>query len=402
MRTSIIRTCSNNAESKSNRVSLADYLQSKIRLTGPITVGEYMKIVLTNPSVGYYMNRDVLGKEGDFITSPEISQMFGEMVAVWVINEWQKIGSPKPLQLIELGPGRGTMMTDILRVFKSLRLSDCISCHLVEISPELSKIQAHLLCVESKDHVNNSLSYKSGITKNNITVNWYRDVRDVPRKFSFILAHEFFDALPVHKFQKTKEGWREVLIDIDDNSSEKLRYVLSRSSTPASKLFIKENETRDQVEVSPYSGVIMQHIADRLEDDGGIALVVDYGHDGSKTDTFRGFRHHQLHEPLVEPGSADLTADVDFSYLRDNVKDKLVTFGPVNQCDFLTQLQIEIRLQMLQKHCTSEEQRQTLKSGFDMLMDKDKMGARFKFMSFFPSILQQYLSQYPPEGFKNV
>lgn len=395
-----MRVCSSKIKKKSN-VSLANFIKSKISLTGPITVAEYMKIVLTNPSGGYYMKRDVLGKNGDFITSPEISQLFGEMVAVWIINEWQKIGSPKPLQLIELGPGRGTMMADILRVFNSLQLSEFISCHLIEISPELSKIQDQLLCVESKDHKESSLSYKSGITKNNVAVSWYVNIHNVPRKFSFVLAHEFFDALPVHKFQKSNMGWREVLIDIDDNNATKFKYIMSGSSTPASKLFIKENETRDHVEVSPQSSVIMQHIADRLEDDGGLALVVDYGHDGTKTDTFRGFRNHQLHDPLEEPGSADLTADVDFSYLRENIKDKLVAFGPVYQCHFLKQLQIEVRLQILQKKCKSEEQRRALKSGFDMLMDKDKMGECYKVMSFFPSVLQQYLSRYPPEGFRN-
>lgn len=195
-----MRVCSSKIKKKSN-VSLANFIKSKISLTGPITVAEYMKIVLTNPSGGYYMKRDVLGKNGDFITSPEISQLFGEMVAVWIINEWQKIGSPKPLQLIELGPGRGTMMADILRVFNSLQLSEFISCHLIEISPELSKIQDQLLCVESKDHKESSLSYKSGITKNNVAVSWYVNIHNVPRKFSFVLAHEFFDALPVHKFQ---------------------------------------------------------------------------------------------------------------------------------------------------------------------------------------------------------
>uniref|UniRef100_A0A1B6BY44 Protein arginine methyltransferase NDUFAF7 n=1 Tax=Clastoptera arizonana TaxID=38151 RepID=A0A1B6BY44_9HEMI len=266
-------------------IPVASLLVSKIKATGPITVADYMKEVLTNPLSGYYMKKDVFGEKGDFITSPEISQMFGEMIAIWFINEWQKIGAPKPLQLVELGAGRGTMMKDILRVFSKLRQDTYLSCHIVEISPELSKLQAQVLCNKFEHFDDLSKPYYiKGSTENNVNIYWYPLLSDVPKNFTCLIAHEFFDALPIHKLQKTENGWSEVLIDIDpdDETGKKFRYVISRFPTPASKLYLSEKETRDHVEVSPTSYIIMQEIAERLEENGGIALVADYGHDGQK------------------------------------------------------------------------------------------------------------------------
>ncbi|XP_069697808.1 protein arginine methyltransferase NDUFAF7, mitochondrial isoform X2 [Periplaneta americana] len=330
-------------------VSLARQLQAKIKAVGPITVAEYMKEVLTNPLSGYYMHRDMIGETGDFITSPELGQLFGEMVAIWCFSEWQKMGSPIPLQLVEMGPGRGSLAQDVLRVFERFGVHNEVSLHLVEVSPHLSQIQAKALCVKIYTQpTSNQQYYQMGITATNIPVFWYKSIQDVPRQFSCFLAHEFFDALPIHKFQRTEAGWREVLIDIDPAAdTEKFRFVISRAPTPASKLFIKADETRDHVEVCVESGAILEHLAMRMEEDGGFALFADYGHDGTKTDTFRAFRDHQLHDPLVEPGSADLTADVDFSYFRACTEDKLLTFGPVTQRNFLKQMGIDVRLEEL-------------------------------------------------------
>ncbi|XP_066993538.2 protein arginine methyltransferase NDUFAF7, mitochondrial isoform X2 [Anabrus simplex] len=324
------------------------HLRARIKASGPITVADYMREVLLNPVAGYYMHRDVFGKEGDFVTSPEISQMFGELLTVWFLNEWQKIGCPRPLQIVELGPGRGSLMRDILKVFQHFGSLEGVSGHLVEASQHLSSLQAHTLCVNLVNPTKDELYYQSGRTSAGVPVYWYRHIQEVPHEFSFIYANEFFDALPIHKLQKTDEGWKEVLVDIDPQAGEdQFRYVISRGPTPASKFFIKPDEKRDHIEVSPQSEVIMQHLATRLEEDGGIALVADYGHDGEKTDTFRAFRKHQLHNPLVEPGSADLTADVDFSRLRAVAEPQLITFGPVNQGDFLERLGISVRLQVL-------------------------------------------------------
>ncbi|XP_063504879.1 protein arginine methyltransferase NDUFAF7, mitochondrial isoform X3 [Pongo pygmaeus] len=328
------------------------HLIYKIKSTGPITVAEYMKEVLTNPAKGYYVYRDMLGEKGDFITSPEISQIFGELLGIWFISEWMATGKSTAFQLVELGPGRGTLVGDILRVFTQLGsvLKNCdISVHLVEVSQKLSEIQALTLTEEKVPLERNAGSpvYMKGVTKSGIPVSWYRDLQDVPKGYSFYLAHEFFDVLPVHKFQKTPQGWREVFVDIDPQVSDKLRFVLAPSATPA-EAFIQHDETRDHVEVCPDAGVIIEELSERIALTGGAALVADYGHDGTRTDTFRGFCGHKLHDVLIAPGTADLTADVDFSYLRRMAQGKVASVGPIKQHTFLKNMGIDVRLKRLQ------------------------------------------------------
>jgi NADH dehydrogenase [ubiquinone] 1 alpha subcomplex assembly factor 7 len=249
-----------------------------------------MKEILTSPQSGYYMSRDVFGQQGDFITSPEIGQIFGELIAIWCLAEYQKIGSPQPLQLVELGPGRGTLMQDLLRVFGHFEIAESLSIHLVELSPYLSKLQSQKLCYSSTEvDPNNFPHYRMGETLGGTKVFWYNRIEDVPKEFSIILAHEFFDALPIHKLQKEGNIWKEILIDIDPSDKEKLRYVLSRNETPISKLYpsMRPDEPRNHVEVSPDSDLIVKQIADRVEENGGFGLIMDYGHVGEKEDTFR-------------------------------------------------------------------------------------------------------------------
>ncbi|XP_066863895.1 protein arginine methyltransferase NDUFAF7, mitochondrial isoform X6 [Kogia breviceps] len=303
---------SGNEPAENNPVTpMLRHLMYKIKSTGPITVAEYMKEVLTNPAKGYYVNRDMLGEKGDFITSPEISQIFGELLGIWFISEWIATGKNAAFQLVELGPGRGTLLGDILRVFSQLAsvLKNCdISIHLVEVSQKLSEIQALTLTEEKVLLERNAGSpvYMKGVTKSGIPISWYRDLQDVPKEYSFYLAHEFFDVLPVHKFQKTPRGWREVLIDIDPQVSDKLRFVLAPCATPA-EAFIQE-------------------LSQRISLTGGAALIADYGHDGTKTDTFR-----VLLDKADEPS---------------------------------------LRQQLLQ--------------GYDMLMNPTKMGERFNFFALIP------------------
>ncbi|KAM4693627.1 protein arginine methyltransferase NDUFAF7, mitochondrial [Discoglossus pictus] len=369
--------------------SILKHLTFKIKATGPITVAEYMKEVLTNPVKGYYMHQDMLGEHGDFVTSPEISQIFGELLGIWCISEWMACGKPKSLQLVELGPGRGTLIDDILRVFRQFGdlLKKCdISVHLVEVSPKLSDIQALKLTgkpIETEVD-ERSPEYKKGITKSGLPVCWYRDLQDVPEGFTFYIAHEFFDALPVHKLQKTKEGWREILIDIDPDVPEKLRFVLGSTSPLLAKTFIQDDEKRDHVEVCPSAAVIVQKLANRIRSCGGAALIADYGHFGDKTDTFRGFRGHQLHDVLIAPGTADLTADVDFSFLKRMIGDIAASLGPITQQEFLRNMGIDIRLKVLLDNSKDASMQQQLIHGYSTLMSPDKMGERFKFFSVLP------------------
>ncbi|KAH8311878.1 hypothetical protein KR044_008403 [Drosophila immigrans] len=388
-------------------ISLSKQLRARILATGPITVAEYMREVLTNPQGGYYMKRDVFGREGDFITSPEISQIFGELVGVWLASEWRKLGSPSPFQLIELGPGRGTLARDVLKVLTKFKLGAEFSMHMVEISPYLSLQQAQRFCYthETVPEAAQLPHYQVGTTATGIKAYWHRRLEDVPSGFSLVVAHEFFDALPVHKLQLIDGLWQEVLIDVVQQPESELvpefRYVMSKAQTPVSRLFKPmSDESRSCLEYSLEAARHVDLLAQRLAQHGGIGLIMDYGHLGEKTDTFRGFKQHALHEPLLAPGTADLTADVDFKLLKHVAESAghVQCFGPVQQGEFLERMQGAVRLEQLLAHALPEN-KELIRSGYEMLTDAKQMGARFKFLSMFPAVLNEYLTKYPVAGF---
>uniref|UniRef100_A0A8C1FIP1 Protein arginine methyltransferase NDUFAF7 n=1 Tax=Cyprinus carpio carpio TaxID=630221 RepID=A0A8C1FIP1_CYPCA len=338
--------------------SIRKHLISKITATGPISVAEYMREALTNPVA---------------------------LLGVWCVSEWMAAGKSNMFQLVELGPGRGSLASDILRVFSQLKTvlgETDISVHLVEVSPKLSQFQAECLTGDNTQPSDGDQPvYRSGTTRTGLPIYWYRRIEDIPRGFSVFLAHEFFDAIPIHKFQRTEKGWREVMVDIDPESPDKLRFVVSHSPTLASSILIQKDENRQHVEVCPEGGVIVQKLANRIAEDGGAALIVDYGHDGTKTDTFRGFKGHQLHNVLDAPGMADLTADVDFSYLRKMTGTEVTCLGPITQRSFLKNMGIDSRLQVLLRNCPDPSTRAQLVHSYDMLINPDKMGHRFQFFS---------------------
>lgn len=391
----------NDAGGKRNHLNLTSHIQSRILTGGPITIADYMKEVLTNPYAGYYMTRDVFGKEGDFITSPEISQIFGELVAVWCLNEWRKASAPSPFQVIELGPGRGTLSVDVLKTLTHFNLGGQFTLHLVEVSPYLSRMQASRLCFKHSEVDDNEPCYMKGETLSGTKVYWYKRFEDVPRGFSIILAHEFFDALPVHKFQRENGKWKEVLIDVDTSNNNGFRYVLSKSETPMSKIFEPTNaDNRECLEYSVETDSIIEAISQRTQTDGGISLIMDYGHFGDKTDTFRAFKNHKLHDPLVEPGTADLTADVDFKRIKYIAEKNggAITIGPIEQGSFIKKMEGDTRLKHLLENALPEN-KASIESGYNMLTDPNQMGSRFKFLSIFPAVLKDHLQKYPVSGF---
>uniref|UniRef100_A0A182QNQ8 Protein arginine methyltransferase NDUFAF7 n=1 Tax=Anopheles farauti TaxID=69004 RepID=A0A182QNQ8_9DIPT len=397
-------------ETGSDKRTLAEALHARIRATGPITVATYMREVLLNPRAGYYSTKDhVFGTAGDFITAPEIGQIFGELVAVWCINELQKFNYDGQIQLIELGPGKGSLMQDVLRVFERFGLAkDRLSVHLVEMSHNLQRSQAERLChgtVHRTSAEENVPYVQEGTTSSGINVRWYSDVVEVPKAFSIVLANELFDALPVHVFCKqtteTSATWKEILVDIDPAQKEPaFRFIQSNKATPYSVVFGKRFgsklqllQDRNRVEVSFETEQIAQNIAKRLEEHGGFGLIIDYGHEGDKTDTLRSFKKHKLHDPLQDPGTADLTVDVDFGFLKHFFEQdgKAITLGPVSQRSFLEAMQGSTRLKSLLDATEDENYRNMLNHGYDELTNPSKMGERFKLLSVFPSSLKNFL-----------
>ena len=302
-------------------------IKKLIKSSGPMPVWRYMELCLTHPRHGYYVSRDPLGREGDFTTSPEVSQMFGELLGLWSASIWKAIGSPPLLRLVELGPGRGTMMADALRALRVLPpLYQSLSIHLVEINPVLREKQRATL---------------SGVRN----ISWHDTVDDVPDGPAVILANEYFDVLPIHQVVKRETGWHERVVNLDDNG--KLVFAASDEPMPRFEVLLPP-----LVRAAPVGAVFewrpdneMMKIATRVRDQDGAALIIDYGHLRSDAgDTFQAIARHSFTDPLKNPGQADVTAHVDFQALARAAEDLGArVHGPVTQGEFLKQLGIEAR-----------------------------------------------------------
>ncbi|KAK1432841.1 hypothetical protein QVD17_09743 [Tagetes erecta] len=350
---------------------LVKHLKSLIKFRGgPISVAEYMEEVLINPKAGFYINRDVFGAEGDFITSPEVSQMFGEMIGVWAMCLWEQMGQPNRVNLVELGPGRGTLMADLLRgASKFEKFTRSVNIHMIEVSPALKKIQKTTLKCNNEDGADEN----TATTLTGTPVSWHSTLEEVPTGLpTIIIAHEFFDALPVHQFQKASRGWCEKMIDVGEDS--KFRVVLSPHPTPATLYLLKrckwaQNEELtklEHVEVCPKAIDLTQTIAKRISTDGGGALIIDYGLDSIVSDSLQAIRKHKFVNILDDPGSADLSAYVDFPAIKhsaEEVSEDVCVYGPITQSQFLGNLGINFRVEALLQNCT-DEQAESLRTGY--------------------------------------
>ncbi len=273
---------------------LARLLADRIARTGPMVLADYMADCLLHPRHGYYATRDPFGQAGDFTTAPEISQMFGELLGLSLAQAWLDQGSPAPFLLAEIGPGRGTLMADVLRVLA--RVHGCRAAarvHLVEASAALRARQR--------------------ATLGDVPVTWHDGVQDLPDGPLFLIANEFFDALPIRQFQRAGAGWRERMVGL---TGDGLGFGLA-DPAPYAALAHRLADTRegDLVELCPALPAIAGEVARRIATFGGAALVVDYGGWHALGDTFQAVRDHLPADPFAEPGLADLTAHVDFEAL---------------------------------------------------------------------------------------
>lgn len=456
-------------------------ISTHIKTHGPLPLARYIQFCLSHPTLGYYTRLQrqsedsdtIIGKRGDFITSPEISQVFGELLAIWYITQWQAQGMPSRTRLIELGPGKGTLVDDMLRTFQSIKAfsGTLKEVHLVETSAYFRKIQEEKL--------------KKHAEKGDLTIRWHDRIQDVQKKaqpsddgmFTMIVAHEFFDALPIHLFEKRPEGFREVFVDIDvastlpssaDSTSQaqpsiivppssssrptqartgpassasdvpKLRYVISPSATLPSKIFLSETDPKykdiqggTRIEVCPEAWEIAEKCTE-LVGKSGAGLFIDYGDERFFGNSFRAFKNHQIVDPLLEPGSSDLTSNVNFAFLREALtsgsssavaarkleefqasaqtgatapltSDATITvpssptsaepqpaFVPtlLSQRSFLLSLGLQLRIQTLLKNTPDEKRRENMIKAAERLVEKNEkvhgMGKVFKVMGFVP------------------
>ncbi|KAI8368355.1 S-adenosyl-L-methionine-dependent methyltransferase [Choanephora cucurbitarum] len=379
---------------------LGKHLRDTIKVTGPLTVSHFMRQVLVNPLSGYYMLGDVFGQKGDFVTSPEISQVFGELCGLYYMTEWMRLGQPEKTQIIEFGPGRGTLMSDMLRTWSQFPqfYKTLTDVHLVEASPGLRKMQRAALVQGSNEsdvirvEGNKEEAAIETIQRpDGIKVSWHDAIEVVPDQWSFVMAHEFFDALPIHGFEKVDSEWRELMVDIDDSEESEFnfRLVKSSSSTPISQLLLNDAKfdamkDGDRVEISPDSYGVMAKIANYLDRNGGSGLAIDYGQDYIQGDTLRAIKSHKIINPMSDPGTADLSADVDFSFLKTAVSptSDISTYGPITQGEFLVSLGIQTRVEQLFKNQKTAAGRKTLLDGAERLVDPEAMGRIYKVLAF--------------------
>lgn len=392
---------------KEERTPLTKDLLSYIQLKGPISIHDFMAQTSNHLLHGYYQSDEAkIGEKGDFVTAPEISQVFGEVVGLWCVMQWQEMGSPSQISLVELGPGKGSLMVDVLRVASRFpAFYKSLSVHLVELSQNLRQVQRQSLAVNMQagstaiaDSQPFHLPAVAAIVQSEaIAVHWHSFISQVPKnKPSLFIGQEFLDAFPIHQFTYAgaSKGWRERLVDIDLSPSSPFyfRAVLSPSATPAVKSLLQHPSQGSQatkatavkegdgLEVCPLALATIEDVSRRLMLHGGRALFVDYGEDFTQEDSLRAFRKHEQVPFLSLPGTADLTADVDFLQCRRAAERCGAEVLPLlTQGQWLMQLgAVERVQQLIDLPETSEEQANALVSSLKMLVDPAVMGSRFK------------------------
>jgi len=347
-------------------------LESEIRrlieVAGPMPVSHFMSLSLAHPEYGYYITRDPLGTAGDFTTAPEISQMFGELIGLWAAAVWRLIGAPPQVSLVELGPGRGTMMLDALRAAQVMReFREALSVHLVETGPALQRRQRQTL---------------GGI---DVPVTWHETLQDVPEGPAIIVANEFFDALPVHQVVKQEGGWYERVVGIDGDGN--LAFGIGGDPIPVFDALLPE-----RVREAPIGAIfewrsdsVILEIGRRVAGGSSAALAIDYGHAQSDAgDTLQAIGKHAYADPLSEPGEIDLTAHVDFQALAQAAESiGARVHGPIEQGTFLRRLGIERRANAL-KSVVPPDKAEEIDTAVMRLTgsEESNMGRMFKAIGF--------------------
>ncbi len=336
---------------------LASLLVDRIREDGPISVADYMAECLLHPVHGYYTTRDPFGVAGDFTTAPEISQMFGELVGLALAQAWVDQGAPSPFTLAELGPGRGTLMADILRATLGVPgFHAAAQVTLIEASPVLRQTQQKTI---SRGH--------------DLGLRWIEAAGDLPEQPLFLIANEFFDALPIHQHQFRNGLWHERLIGLKEG---RLAFGLAeRGQATAYTLAAHQRDEGLIIEEGRIARFAMAQVHHRLHHHGGLALVIDYGDWRSRGDTLQALRRHAFDDPLAHPGEADLTAHVDFEALALGNPHHYTTQGA-----FLQRLGIEARADRLACNLTGEALESHL-AALRRLTHPEEMGSLFKVLA---------------------
>jgi len=342
-------------------MSLTELLRARIETGGPMPISEFMATCLLHPEHGYYTTRDPLGVAGDFTTAPEISQMFGELIGLALAQSWLDQGAPAPFTLAELGPGRGTLMADILRATARVPgFRDAARIVLVEASPTLRAVQAATLAGNDPQ--------------------WADSAAELPEAPLFLVANEFFDALPIRQYLRQGPVWRERQVGLADGA---LAFGLGGPVHPALLAGRDDVAEGGLVELRPAATGIMAEIAGRIARHGGAALIIDYGDWESLGDTLQALRDHAPEDPLAHPGAADLTAHVDFAALAA-AAEGISHSRLAPQGVFLERLGITQRAQSLATRLTGDALESHI-AAHRRLTHPEEMGTLFKVLGLAPA-----------------
>ncbi len=343
-----------------DQLSLSELINVQIKAQGPMSLSTYMNLCLTHPTMGYYRKSDPLGRTGDFITAPEISQMFGEMLGVWVAQIWQQLDKPKRFTLAELGPGRGTLMADMARIFQSVPgLVDALNVQLLETNPVLKQQQA-----------------------NNIkgaSLNWVEEIHQLKACEGplIVVANEFFDALPIKQFQYVNGNWYERLVGLKD---DKRSWGLSPTPMPADAFPPQLGKPAENAiwEMAYPAQKNMEELGAIVAEKTGAILAIDYGYAETQTgETLQALEKHQMVDPLANPGDADLTTHVDFQALTEKLdREKLNICPLITQGDFLKAMGIELRAKAIMDHIPDAKEK--VENDLNRLIGAKQMGELFK------------------------
>jgi len=416
-----VATVANNKH-KEKLSPLGKDLLTLIKLRGPITLHDYMAQAANHALHGYYQHSsgEKIGAAGDFVTAPEISQLFGEMIGIWCLSTWHSLGEPVEINLVELGPGKGTLMKDILRVASRFpKFKTAVNVHLVELSETMRALQREALsCAVDVSPTEGGKAQAATMNAQGVRVSWHHMLQQVPEKAgvpSLVIGQEFLDAFPVHQFVYTKAGWREKLVDIDstDESPFFFRLVLSSSATPAVQALMLKGPSEntatplsmalaaravarqgidlrgqipdqlqegDGIEISPLALATCEDIAKRLVKNRGAALLIDYGENFTQSDSLRAFKKHKQVNLLSEPGVVDITADVDFAACGKSAQRYGATVNAViGQGEFLQRMGIIERVEkLIEAETTTDSQASQIVASLRSLIDEKEMGKRFK------------------------
>ena len=337
--------------------SAGDRLRAEIAATGPVPLVSFMQ----QAADAYYASGRAFGQDGDFTTAPEICQVFGEIVGLWAAVVWQSMGSPSSFSLVELGPGRGVLMADVLRVVRCVPgFLEAASVHLVERSPVLRQLQHRALEAVSP----------------HTPVSWHDGIDTLPDGPLLVLANEFFDALPIEQFEYTRSGWLRRHVTVDDVGN----FVLTTAGEPVDVWF-DAPDVGMVAEICPAACAIVDTLSGRFLREAGAMLLVDYGYARSAPgDTLQAVRNHAFVPPLEDPGNTDLTSHVDFERLTQVARAAGASVcGPVGQGRFLSSLGAEQRGRVLTRAAGGDSARaMNLSSGLRRLIHPSEMGSLFK------------------------